>query len=147
MKNRTDHIDLPAWIENGFEVPHIFNRGPVRPVPERGVSTPAVNIIETGDDFRLEMVAPGMKRQAFNIDLRDSTLTVTYDHPDNQTGERSDWKYRTREYNYHSFTRSFLLPDTIATEKISATYRDGILTIILPKKDDARSKLRRIKIE
>jgi HSP20 family protein len=99
-----------------------------------------VNIIETGDDFRLEMVAPGMRKEDFRIELQDTILTITYDHEDNRTGDRQDWKYRTHEYNYNSFSRSFSVPQSIETEKITADYKNGILTLLLPKKEDARTK-------
>lgn len=108
-----------------------------------GVSTPAVNIIETNDDFRLEMVAPGMRKEMFNVELEDGVLTIAYDHEDNREGERRNVRYITREYNYHSFTRSFSLPDVVDAEKMIAKYTDGILTITIPKKEEARGKLTR----
>jgi HSP20 family protein len=106
---------------------------------------PAVNIIETREDLRIEMVAPGMKKEAFKITLQDDVLTISYDHEDNQQGARRDWKYRLREYNYHSFMRSFQLPDTVDVKHIEANYIDGILNIIIRKKTDAIS--RRITVE
>jgi HSP20 family protein len=133
------------WIENSFNLPAMFDdfliRDQARPsFSNTGVSTPAVNIIETIDDFRLEMVAPGMKKENFNLELQDDVLTISYDHEDNREGARRDWKYRTREYNYHSFARSFSLPETIVSDKIQAKYEDGILNVIIPKRDDARGK-------
>lgn len=112
-----------------------------------GVSTPAVNIIETNDDFRLEMVAPGMKKEDFKIELQDGVLAISYDHDDNREGERRNWKYSTREYNYHSFSRSFSLPETVDSGQIHAGYEAGILTLVLPKKDGAKGELvRQIKV-
>ncbi|MBT1696723.1 Hsp20/alpha crystallin family protein [Fulvivirgaceae bacterium PWU4] len=133
------------WIENSFNLPGMFDdfvtRDLFRPsFSSTGVSTPAVNVIETNDDFRLEMVAPGMKKENFHLELQDNVLTISYDHEDNREGARRDWKYITREYNYHSFSRSFSLPETIESEKIQAKYEDGILHVIIPKKDDAKGK-------
>jgi HSP20 family protein len=141
----------PEWIETGFNLPAMFDDFFTRDFRtsfgNSGVSTPAVNIIETNDDFRLEMVAPGMKKEAFNVELQENVLTISYEHEDNREGERREWKYTTREYNYHSFTRSFLLPDSADTGKIEAKYQDGILNLIIPKKDEARGKPgRQIKI-
>jgi HSP20 family protein len=141
-----------GWIEHGFDLPGMFDdfvtRDFLRPTFSRtGVSTPAVNIIETNDDFMVEMVAPGMKKEAFKVELNENILTVSYDHEDNREGERQGWKYTTHEYNYHSFSRSFSLPDTVDAERTSARYENGILNLIIPKKDEARSKpSRRISI-
>jgi HSP20 family protein len=112
-----------------------------------GVSTPAVNIIETNDDLRLEMVAPGMKKENFNVELQDDVLTVSYEHEDNRESERPDWKYTTREYNYHSFARSFSLPETAEIDQIQAKYEDGILNLTIPKKEGAKGKpVRQIRV-
>ena len=81
-----------------------------------------------------------MKKEDFKVELQNDVLTISYDHDDNQQGERRGWKYSTREYNYHSFSRSFSLPQTVDTGQIQASYQDGILTLILPKKDDAKGK-------
>jgi HSP20 family protein len=147
-KKRADRDLTSGWVERGFDLSAImddFITGDrSRPsFSNTRVSTPAVNIIETPDDFRLEMVAPGMKKKDFNVELQENVLTISYDHEDNREGERRDWKYRAHEYNYHSFIRSFSLPETVIAEKIQATYEDGILNLILPKKDEAKGKPRR----
>lgn len=133
------------WVENSFNLPAIFNdfftRDLFRPsFATTGVSTPAVNIIETNEDFRLEMVAPGMKKENFSLELQDDVLNISYDHEDNREDAKRGWKYRTREYNYHSFARSFSLPETVETDKIQAKYEDGILNVIIPKREEAKSK-------
>ena len=142
-ENDSNHRD--GWVEHKFDLPAMFDdfftRDLFRPsFTNTGVSTPAVNIIETNDDFRLEMVAPGMKKENFNLEVQNNTLTVSYDHEDNREGVRRDWTYRTREYNYHSFTRSFSLPETVESEKIQAKYESGILNVIIPKREDAKGK-------
>lgn len=144
-KRRSDSNHRQRWVESSFDLPAMFDdfvtRDLFRPsFNSTGVSTPAVNVIETNDDFRLEMVAPGMKKNSFNLELQDDVLTISYDHEDNREGVRRDWKYITREYNYHSFSRSFSLPETIDPENIQAKYEDGILNVIIPKKEDAKGK-------
>jgi HSP20 family protein len=141
----TGRQNNPDWFEHGFTLPNVFDdfvtRDLFRPsFSTTGVSTPAINIIETNNDFRLEMVAPGMKKENFKVEVDKGTLTVSYEHDDNREGDRKDWKYTRREYNYHSFSRSFSLPDTVDVNSIQAKYEDGILNLILPKKDDARTK-------
>jgi HSP20 family protein len=144
-QNRNDFNQGGEWIENAFQLPDLFDDFITRDFftpsfSNTGVSTPAVNIIETNEDFRIEMVAPGMKKKDFNIALQDNVLTISYDHEDNREGERHNCQYNTHEYNYHSFARSFSLPDSIETEKIKAMYEDGILTLTIPKKEEARTK-------
>jgi len=147
--NQNRNSDL---VEHGFNLPAMFddfiNRDFINPsFSDTGVSTPAVNIIETDDDFRLEMVAPGIKKENFKIELQEDVLSISYEHDDNREGERRGWKYTTREYNYHSFVRSFSLPETVEAENIYASYEDGILTLILPKKDEAKGQpVRQIKV-
>jgi HSP20 family protein len=138
-------------VQNNSDVPAMFDDFFMRDIflpsfSNTGVSTPAVNIIETSNDFRLEMVAPGMKKENFSLELQNDQLTISYEHEDNREGERSDWKYLTHEYNYHSFTRSFSLPDTIDSEKIQAKYEDGILHIAIPKREEAKRKSMRIQV-
>lgn len=144
-KGSNDGNQRHRWVENSFDLHAMFDdfvtRDLFRPsFNSTGVSTPAVNVVETNDDFRLEMVAPGMKKDNFNLELQEHVLTISYDHEDNREGVRRDWKYITREYNYHSFSRSFSLPETIESEKIQAKYEDGILNVIIPKKEDAKGK-------
>jgi HSP20 family protein len=151
-KNRSNHDVSNGWEEHNFGISGMFDdfftRDFFRPsFSNTGVTTPAVNIIETSDDFRMEMVAPGMKKEAFNIHLEESTITVAYDHEDNREGERQNLKYAIREYNYHSFSRSFSLPETADVENIQARYQDGILHITIPKRAEARGNpARQIKI-
>jgi HSP20 family protein len=150
--NRSNGNDRHAWVEDGFFLPSVFDeffgRDVERPsFSTTGVSTPAVNIIETNDDFRLEMVAPGMKKENFHLELQENVLTISYDHADNREGSGRNGEYRTHEYNYHSFSRSFSIPETAESEKIQAKYEDGILNVLIPKKDDAKGKpARRIEI-
>jgi HSP20 family protein len=133
------------WRETAFDLPAMFDNFVARDLfqpsfSNTGVSTPAVNIIETNDDFRLEMVAPGMRKESFNLELQDDILTISYDHDDNREGARREWNYLTHEYNYHSFSRSFSLPETVEHEKIQAKYENGILNVLMPKKAQAKSR-------
>jgi len=150
-KKENTESDQKGWPESGLTLPmfdDFVTRDLFRPTfSTTGVSTPAVNVIETNDDFRLEMVAPGMNKENFNIELKNQILTISYDHDDNREGLKRDWNYRTREYNYHSFARSFSLPETVESERIKANYKDGIMNVIIPKKEESKRKpVRQIKI-
>lgn len=92
---------------------------------------PAVNIQEDDTQFTLDMAAPGMKKDDFEINLENHVLTISREEKE-QKEEVMD-KYTRREFVYNSFSRSFRLPKTILVEKIKADYKDGILKIMLPK--------------
>lgn len=103
-----------------------------------GTTLPAVNIVETKDDFQVEMAAPGMNKNDFNIELDNDMLTISSVKEDsNVQGERN---YSRREFSYQTFKRSFYLPNTVEAEKIKAKYQDGVLNLHIPKKEEAKTK-------
>ncbi|GJM28813.1 MAG: heat-shock protein [Cyclobacteriaceae bacterium] len=103
-----------------------------------GTTVPAVNIVETKDDFQVEMAAPGMGKGDFNIELDNDMLTISSDKQDSK--EEQESSYSRREFSYLSFKRSFHLPNTVEAEKIKAKYQDGVLRLVIPKKEEAKTK-------
>ena len=99
------------------------------------LSLPAVNIIEVGDHFDIQLATPGMKKSDFQIEVEDGVLIISSD-TDIQSNETEN-RFTRKEFGYHSFKRSFNIPDTINVDRISATYKEGILTVSLPKKEEA----------
>lgn len=95
-----------------------------------------MNIIDTGNDLCLEMVAPGMNKDAFRMEVQNNILTIFYENEDNRDS-RANLKYKLREHNYHSFVRSFYLPDTLEPDLMEAGYKDGMLHLRIPKKEKA----------
>jgi HSP20 family protein len=102
---------------------------------------PAVNISENEDGFMLEMAAPGMKKSDFKINLDNNVLTISSEKQEEQ--EDSKQNYSCKEFNFSSFSRSFTLPKSIDFDKIKADYKDGILRVSLPKREDAKVALNR----
>ncbi|MCL4163679.1 UNVERIFIED_CONTAM: hypothetical protein GTU68_012764 [Idotea baltica] len=100
-------------------------------------SRPAVNIIETKDGFSLDIAAPGLSKEDFNISVEKNTLTIT---ANKETSVEEGTKFRRREFNYLSFQRSFHLPNTIDANAITAKYENGILQLALSKKEEAKEK-------
>jgi HSP20 family protein len=94
-----------------------------------------VNISETDTNFELALAAPGKTRKDFNVELDDHVLTVSSEskHED----ESKTDQYTRREFRYDNFQRSFRLPETVDTSGIKAKYDNGILTITLPKHEEA----------
>ncbi len=103
-----------------------------------GVSMPAVNIKETADSFEIEVAAPGLEKKDFAIDLENNLLTISAEKETKH--EESDKKIMRREFSYSSFKRSFNLPSYANNEQISAIHENGILKIVVKKKDEAISK-------
>lgn len=96
-------------------------------------TTPSVNVRETDKDFRIELAAPGMKKDDFNIELQNNVLTISTEKKE-QKEEKLEGKFLRREYSYRAFQRSFALPENCERDSIKATYTDGILNISLNKK-------------
>jgi len=107
-------------------------------------STPPANVVESKFDFRIEMAVPGFEKSDFSIDLDKKMLTISLDkNVDENTEERFNYK----EFNYNKFSRTFRLSDKINTENINAIYKNGLLQVVLPKKEEAVEKpARQIKI-
>jgi len=102
---------------------------------------PAVNVMETNDNFIIDVAAPGMKRDEFKVELDNGVLTISSQLEEKQEQQGQATNYTRREFNYQSFQRSFTLPENkVEGEKISARYADGILHITVPKKDEAKVK-------
>lgn len=96
---------------------------------------PAANIIEADDHFNIELAAPGKKKSDFTIKLDEGVLTISSETETKST-EKDD-NFTRKEFGYSSFKRSFNIPETVSADKISASYKEGILTVSLPKKAEA----------
>jgi HSP20 family protein len=105
-----------------------------------------VNIRETDQQYEMDVIVPGCKKEDFNIGIEGNMLTVSFDHKkQNQEGsEKSGWV--RNEYVQRSFSRSFTLDDTVDTSRINGTYTDGILRLTLPKNEKAKKQSRQIEI-
>jgi HSP20 family protein len=105
-------------------------------------SVPAANIKETETEFLLELAIPGRKKEDFNVEIDNDILTISSEVKSEENKE--DEGYTRREFTFSSFKRVFSLPETISLDKINATYEDGILKFILPKKEEALPKPKRL---
>ncbi len=110
----------------------------------RNTHVPATNIKESDDGFALEVVAPGRKREDFSIKLDKDLLTISSTQEKKVEENDKAGKYSRREFSYSNFSRSFRLPDTVNIEGIEAKYEDGILHILIPKKEEAKVAANRV---
>lgn len=93
---------------------------------------PATNITEDSDGYRIYMAVPGIEKEHIKIELEKNMLTISYEAPE---VEPKEYKYVRREFNTHSFNRTFMISDKTVPEKSNASYNNGILTLFIPKKD------------
>jgi HSP20 family protein len=120
----------------------IFNWG-LSNFSDTNTTIPAVNIKETPDNYEVEVAAPGMTKNDFKVQLDGNTLTISSER--NNQKEQKDDKYTSREFSYESFTRTFnLQKDVVDTEKIEAKYEEGVLHLLIPKKEEAKQKQPRL---
>lgn len=100
-------------------------------------SMPSVNIKEDDNGFTLEVAAPGLNKEDFNLEINDNVLTISAEQK--TENEVKEDKFLRKEFSYQSFKRSFNLSrNQIDENNIKAVYNDGILNITLPKKEEAK---------
>lgn len=105
-----------------------------------GTTLPAVNILESADEFQVEMAAPGMEKKDFKIELENNILTISSERKKEDEDKEGD-NFTRREFSYQSFQRTFTLPhDVVDADKINARYENGVLKLLIPKKEEAKQK-------
>lgn len=100
---------------------------------------PGVNIKENDKQYQVEVAAPGFNKEDFDITVDNGILTISAEKEQKEEKEKEG--FVRREFGYKSFSRSMSLPDSVDEEKeINARYKDGILDLTVPKKEEAKSK-------
>ena len=115
-----------------------FGRARSSSMPATGVWFPPVDILESRDSYLIRAELPGMKREDFNLEVHDGSLTLSGERKFEEAANGVE--YHRVERASGKFSRSFYLPQTVKTDAIKATYRDGILEIHVPKADEAKPK-------
>lgn len=137
-RNGNPNTGFPGFF-NDFVTKDLFNWGLENSSPT-GTTIPAVNIKENNEHFLVEMAAPGMNKNDFKVELNGNTLIITSERNfDEETKEEE--RYSRKEFSYQSFTRIFTLPkDVVDADKIEAKYQNGLLHLLIPKKEEAKQK-------
>ncbi len=102
-------------------------------------STPAVNVNEDKKSYEIEVAAPGMNKDDFNIKVDNDMLSISSEKKSEKEEKGNDKKVVRKEFMYASFARSFRLPDNVDHDNINAKYKDGVLKIDVPKKEEEKS--------
>lgn len=104
-----------------------------------------VNVRETEQHYEMDVIAPGCRKEDFDININDNLLTISLNAKrENTVSQKTGWV--RNEYVQRSFSRSFSLDDTVDVNKISATYTDGILHLTLAKNEKAKKLSKSIEI-
>ncbi len=134
-------------VRNSNQTPSLFDRffdGEMfdwnnRNFSNTNTTLPSVNIKDNADAFTVEVAAPGFEKGDFKIELNRNVLTVSSEKEvKNETKEGE--VFTKREFSYQSFTRSFTLPQIADGDKIEAAYDKGILSVVIPKREEAKPK-------
>lgn len=105
-----------------------------------GSNLPSVNLKETDTQIEVELAAPGMKREDFKVEIDNDMLMISSEKEEEKEEVRKKENFIRKEFNYQSFSRTFTLPETANENKIEANYKDGILHVIIGKKDGAKKR-------
>ena len=135
---RNNNVIFPSIIDEMFKPDWLGG------VQNFGANVPAVNIKETDTVFRIELAAPGKKKEDFNVEVDHNVLTISSEERSETNEKDNEGKYTRKEFSYNSFRRSFTLPETVNLDTINASYEDGVLHVKLPKKEEALPKPKRL---
>ncbi len=105
---------------------------------------PPMDVVEEEGRYVVHLDLPGMRREDVKVSMESNTLTLTGER--RHQAETKDGGFRRFERSYGTFTRTIALPNTIDAKRIEATYKDGVLTVSLPKSEDARPKAIEVKV-
>lgn len=108
-------------------------------------TAPAINVVESDKDYKVEVAVPGMTKEDFNIHLDDENELVISMEKKVENEDKENKKYLRREFSYTKFQQSLYLPDNVDKEKITANVANGVLTIELPKySQEEKAKINRV---
>ena len=139
LKGNGNSMNQMPLLFDDFFNRDIFNWG-LTNFSNTNTTIPGVNIKETPDNFEVEVAAPGMSKKDFRIELDGNMLTISSERS-NEQEDKEDEKYTRKEFSYQSFYRTFNLPKEVVDEnKIEAKYDNGLLRLLIPKKEEAKQK-------
>ena len=125
-----------SFMNDFFNIDNLFSRGLTQTIGnDNPLNSPHVNVVQNETGFKLEVAAPGLAKENFQILLEEDNMIVAAEQK--TENEETSEKYTRREFNYNSFKRSFRLPENVNRDEISASYENGILEIGLPFMNDA----------
>jgi HSP20 family protein len=113
-------------------------------MPKANCTAPAINVKENDKAYTVELAAPGMKKEDFNVHINDDgNLIIKMEQKQEHKEEDKNTRYLRREFSYSKFEQTLILPDDVEKNKISAKVENGVLTVELPKVEETKVKVAR----
>jgi len=106
---------------------------------EKCGNQPATNVFETEKDYRIELLLPGFPKEDVQINYHKNLLTIKVEKAETEN-KNEEFKYARREFGSFNFEKNFKVPESVDTEKIAAKFENGVLNLVLPKKEEALEK-------
>ena len=138
---------IPTRKNNPNWLPNIFNDFFDNDwMVKANATAPSINVIESDKDYQVEVAAPGMTKEDFNIHLNEnSNLVISMEKRQTNEDDTQNKRYLRREFSYSKFEQALILPDNVVKEKIKANVSNGVLTITIPKQTpEERIKVNRV---
>ena len=135
---------MPMMRSNTW-IPSVFNDlFDVDLMPKANFTAPAINVKESDKSYTVELAAPGMKKEDFNVHINDEgNLMIKMESKNEKKEEDKTTRYLRREFSYTKFEQTLILPDDVKREDISARVDNGVLTVELPKVVEEKVKVSR----
>jgi len=108
------------------------------------VRVPRVDVTETETEFNIKAELPGFAKKEIDLEVADGVLTLSAEHTEEKEEKKEN--YHLRERHYGSYSRSFRLPEGVDSEKIDAKMENGVLNVILPKREEEKPKKIEVKV-
>lgn len=128
-RNLVDEL-FSNFLRNDYHENYLENCG----------NQPATNVFETEKDFRIELLLPGFPKEDVQINYHKNLLTIKVDKEEAKEEKPEEFKYAHREFGSFNFEKNFKVPNTVDAENISAKFENGVLHLVLPKKEEAVDK-------
>lgn len=124
----------PTFARNSW-LPTVFNDlFDADYMPKANATAPAINVKETDKSYIVELAAPGMRKEDFDVNINhEGNLIIKMDHKQEANEEDKKARYLRCEFSYTKFEQTLILPEDVHKDKISARVNDGVLTVELPK--------------
>ena len=135
---------MPMMRSNNW-IPAVFNDlFNTEFMPKMSATAPAINVKESDKAYTVELAAPGMKKEDFNVHINDEgNLIIKMEQKQEKKEEDKNTRYLRREFSYSKFEQTLILPDDVKKEDISAKVEHGVLTVELPKMVEEKAKVSR----
>lgn len=136
---------MMPMMRNSAWLPTVFNDlFDTEFMPKANCTAPAINVKENDKAYTVELAAPGMKKEDFNVHINDDgNLIIKMEQKQEQEEEDKSVRYLRREFSYSKYEQTLILPDDVEKSKISAKVEHGVLTVELPKVEETKAKVAR----